>query len=126
MSLTSELILAATNSVKEMAAAVISLVDQRTAKQLVSETATVAVGASKAYNLATLLGAEAALYNLVGAVVTVRVKDTAVDSPSTGQYISAEATVTVGISDEGVVTLYNRHNVVVDLYVKIDVVRKPV
>lgn len=86
---------------------------------VVNEYVSVAVDELKQYNIATLLGANAALFDIKSAEVCVRVQNTEVGSPTEGAYINAEAVVVYGIKDEELLLIDNQSGVALNLYVKV-------
>ena len=85
---------------------------------VVSEYITMAVDELKQYNLVTLLGANAALFDIASAEVCVRVQNTQVGSPTEGAYINAESVVVYGIKDEELLLIDNQSGFALNLYVK--------
>ena len=93
-------------------------------KNVVTETITLASGASKSYNLATLLGSASNAYDFARINVQVRVKDTEAASATNGFFIGAEAVVVSGTKTTGEVKIVNLYEASAELQVTIDVPRK--
>lgn len=93
-------------------------------KNVVKETITLASGASKSYNLATLLGDAASAYDFARTDVQVRVKDTEVASATNGFFIGAEAVMVSGTKTTGEVKIVNLYEASAEFQVAIDVPRK--
>ncbi len=70
----------------------------KTIYTLVNETTTIASGASKDYNLATIAGSSLSDYDLTGVRVVALIKDTNASSPTHNYFINSEAFLTVGVS----------------------------
>ncbi|MCY1280958.1 hypothetical protein D9M68_18770 [compost metagenome] len=86
---------------------------------VVNEYVSVAVDELKQYDIATLLGANAALFDIKSAEVCVRVQNTEVGSPTEGAYMNAEAVVVYGIKDEELLLIDNQSGFALNLYVKV-------
>lgn len=93
-------------------------------RRLVKEEITIATNATKAYNIATLLAPNAALYDIPYAVVQVRVKDPDNTSPTFDHFIGAEAIALVGIKTTGEVLIKNLYETTLTFQVTIVVPRK--
>ncbi len=93
-------------------------------KRLVAEEITLATNATKTYNVATLLGGNASLYELVQTEVKVTVKDPDNTSPTFGYHIGSEGVALVGIKDTGEVLIKNLYDSSLVFYVTIVAVRK--
>lgn len=93
-------------------------------KNVVKETITLASGASKSYNLATLLGDAASAYDFARTDVQVRVKDTEAASATNGFFIGAEAVMVSGTKTTGEVKIVNLYEASAEFQVAIDVPRK--
>lgn len=93
-------------------------------RNVVTETITLASGASKSYNLATLLGSAASAYDFSRTDVQVRVKDTEAASATNGFFIGAEAVVVSGTKTSGEVKIVNLYEASAEFQVTIDVPRK--
>lgn len=88
---------------------------------VVNEEISLAAAATKQYSLATLLGADAADYNLKSHRVYVRIKDTDASSTTYNYFISAESTITTGVSAAGNVLLVNQYDSTLTVWVVIEV-----
>lgn len=93
-------------------------------KNVVKETITLASGASKSYNLATLLGSAASAYDFARTEVRVRVKDTDATSATNGFFIGAEAVAVTGTKTTGEVKIVNLYEASAEFQVTIDVPRQ--
>lgn len=80
---------------------------------------TQAVGASKTYNLATILGTNASKYDMTKIKVTAEVMDTVVGSVTLGYWIAADAVTTVGTKTTGAAIVVNNYDAAVQLRVRI-------
>lgn len=93
-------------------------------KRVVKEEVTLATGATKAYNLASILATNAALYDIAYSDVFVKVKDPDSTSPTYGYFISAEAIALIGLKDTGEVLIKNLYESTLTFQVNIAVPRK--
>lgn len=87
----------------------------------VNEYVTLAAGATKEYDIQTMLGAFVANYDIKTADVVLRAKDTNSASPMFDVYANAEGIATYGIRDERYVVIANQSAASAQLYVKVTV-----
>lgn len=85
----------------------------------VSELITLATGATKQYDLQTLLGPTYASFDMKGADIVVLYKDTNPASPLYNGYANAEALVVYGLKDTRYVIVANQSGAPIDLSVKV-------
>jgi hypothetical protein len=88
---------------------------------LVVDTGSLAAGASKNYDLTTLLpeGKTAADFYLLTALVDLKIIDPDATSPFSGQAISADASMSYGINTSGVLTIRNYHTASVTYWLRV-------
>ena len=91
---------------------------------VVNEYITVAVDATKQYDLSTLMANQFAKHDIKTAEIVVRAKDTNGASPMNGAYANAEAFVSYGVKDERYIVVANQSGASIDLYVKVTVQAK--
>jgi len=90
---------------------------------LVSEQVTLSGNGTKDYDVAALIGADSANYDLLSARVEVKVLDDETTSPTHNLYINSEGVITVGANATGTVRLHNYRTSSVTCHVRIDVPR---
>ena len=83
-------------------------------------------GANITYNVATLLGVDAAKYDLTKTMVVVDVLDSEAGSITYNYYVSAIAAAAVGWKDTGEVIVTNQHQSTQNFYIRIIAFLKPV
>lgn len=86
---------------------------------IVHEQITLAAGATKDYSLPTILGATWNLYDVKSVIISAKIKDVDVGSPTTNFFINAEPLIITGINDAGVVRIANAHNASLIVHVTI-------
>ncbi len=87
----------------------------------VKETVNLAIDQLKQYDLQTLLGTNAALYDLTAVDIEVRVKDTVAGSPTLNAFVSAQAYVVYGIKGNRYVMVSNESGKAIECYVRVTV-----
>lgn len=86
---------------------------------IVHEQITLAAGANKDYNLATLLNGQHALYDVKSVIVSAKIKDVDAGSPTTNFFINAEPLIITGVNDAGLIRIANAHNASLIVHVTI-------
>lgn len=86
---------------------------------VVSEQVTLASGATKQYDMQTLLGAKYTTFDLMSAEITVFAKDTNPASPLYNGYANAQALVVYGVKDGRYAIVANQSGASIDLVVKV-------
>lgn len=86
---------------------------------IVHEQITLAAGANKDYNLATLLGANAGTYDMRSVLINARILDTDAGSPTQNFYINSEPLITTGVNAAGLVRINNAHTASLTVFVTI-------
>lgn len=85
---------------------------------IIHEQITLAAGAQKDYDLATILGVDITLYDVKSTMISAKIKD--MDSgPTSNFYINSEPLVTTGVNDAGLVRIANAHNATLTVHVTI-------
>lgn len=87
----------------------------------VNETINLAIDQVKQYDLQTLLGTNAALYDLTAVDIEVRVKYTVAGSPTLNAFVNAHAYVVYGIKDNRYVMVSNESGKAIECYVRVTV-----
>lgn len=87
----------------------------------IKETVSLAIDQLKQYDLQTLLGTNAALYDLTAVDIEVRVKDTVAGSPTLNAFVNAHAYVVYGIKDNRYVMVSNESGKAIECYVRVTV-----
>lgn len=95
---------------------------KNSSKKVVSETVTILAGQTKIYDVATLLGANSAEYDIQATNVRVRAKDPYSTSPTYNMFINSEAVVTTALSDTSV-NVYNNTNLDLTVQIFVEVPR---
>jgi len=85
----------------------------------VKETLNMTIDQVKQYDLQTLLGVNAAKYDLTNVDVEVRVKDTVTGSPTLGAFVNAQAYVVYGVKDNRYVIVANESGKAIECYVRV-------
>lgn len=93
-------------------------------KIVVAETVTINTGTYKEYNVAALLGADVASYDLTKIDTVVRVQDTDAGSATQGFAINSEGVITCGVKPTGVVRIANIYSANLSVDIRIVVLRK--
>lgn len=83
----------------------------------------IVAGGNLDYTVATLAGADAALYDPIATKVEVLVLDVDGTSPTNGYYINSEAVATVGIKEDGSIRIHNYFNTTRSFYVSITLIK---
>lgn len=86
---------------------------------VVNEYVSLTVDELKEYNITTLLGVNAAAFDIKSADITIRVLNSTVGSPTEGAYLNAESVVVYGIKDEERLLIDNQSGLAISLYVKV-------
>lgn len=98
---------------------------QALSKLIVSENITLLIENNVDYDLQTLIGSNHALFDIYRATVKILAKDTVPGSPTLDAYIVMESGVYYGIVEGRYIRINNRHTSDLDLYVSIEVPKKP-
>lgn len=83
-----------------------------------------AAGATRTYNVATLLAAEASLYDLKTIVLDIRVIDTEVGSDTNGYFVNGDAVIASGFKATGEVTVKNTFDAALTVLIRVRVNKK--
>jgi hypothetical protein len=86
---------------------------------IVHEQITLAAGANKDYNLATLIGATSGTYDMRSVLISAKILDTDSGSPTYNFYINSEPLITTAVNAAGLVRLNNSHNTSLTVFVTI-------
>lgn len=90
-------------------------------KTVINDTFPLSVGATKTYNVATLLGTQASAYDLTQMRIQLLVKDDKVGSPTNSYYIIAETVAAVGVKPNGDVMVANLYEAAAEFKLLVDV-----
>lgn len=108
------------------------LVSEATAKGMVKnefrfmvlDQVSMAAGATRTYNVATLLAAEASLYDLKTIDLDIRVTDTEVGSTTNGYFVNGDAVIASGFKVTGEVTVTNTFDSALTVLIRVRVNKK--
>jgi hypothetical protein len=87
----------------------------------VNESTTVPIETTVEYDLQTLVGVNFAGYDLKGASITFRFKDTDALSPTLDSYRSASSNVYTALRQDRYVQIVNKTGAVVEVFIKVEV-----
>lgn len=108
------------------------LVSETTAKSMVKnefrfmviDQVSMAAGATRTYNVATLLAAEAGLYDLKTIDLDIHVIDTEVGSATNGYLVNGDAVIASGFKVTGEVTVTNTFDSALTVLIRVRVNKK--
>ncbi len=112
-------------SIQRFTAAIIDRTSLGYGTIAVQETASIAAGAQRQYDLAALLVNNPNAFDYRGSAIIVKVLDTDANSPTHNTYVDASAIVSAGVNDSGTVVIHNHSTMNLSFYIRIDVPHSP-